>query len=157
LLDSAAWRFLSKYDVPFETLQAQDDSALNALLASQIPASVNASLDGATADIDRALTRVIEAMPALDPTLEGAARSTLVRMQHDLQTLRSKTIQAAKKRDETLRRQFTRTRALVFPGGEPQERAVGFVSFLNQYGPALVQRLDEQIPIDLGKHWLVVV
>ena len=64
------------------------------------------------------MTRVIEAMPALDPTLEGAARSTLGRMQHDLQTLRSKTIQAAKKRDETLRRQFTRTRALVFPGGD---------------------------------------
>ena len=157
LLDSAALRFLTKYDVPLEALQAQDDSVLNALLASQIPASVNASLDGAAADIDRAMTRVIEAMPALDPTLEGAARSTLGRMQHDLQTLRSKTIQAAKKRDETLRRQFTRTRALAFPGGEPQERAVGFVSFLNQYGPALVQRLDEQIPIDLGKHWLVVV
>jgi bacillithiol synthase len=157
LLDSAALRFLTRYDLPLEALQAQDDSALNALLASQIPASVNASLDGAAADIDGALTRVIEAMPALDPTLEGAARSTLGRMQHDLQTLRSKTIQAAKKRDETLRRQFTRTRALAFPGGEPQERAVGFVSFLNQYGPALVQRLDEQIPIDLGKHWLVVV
>jgi bacillithiol biosynthesis cysteine-adding enzyme BshC len=157
LLDSAALRFLTKYDVPLEALQAQDDSALNALLASQIPASVNASLDGAAADLDRALARVVEAMPALDPTLEGAARSTLGRMQHDLQTLRSKTIQAAKKRDETLRRQFTRTRALVFPGGGPQERAVGFVSFLNQYGPALVQRLDEQIPIDLGKHWLVVV
>jgi bacillithiol synthase len=157
LLDSAAWRFLTKYDVPLEALQAQDDSALNALLASQIPASVNASFEGASADIHRALTRVIEAMPALDPTLEGAARSTLGRMQHDLQTLRSKTIQAAKKRDETLRRQFTRTRALAFPGGEPQERAVGFVSFLNQYGPALVQRLDDQIPIDLGKHWLVVV
>ena len=157
LLDSAALRFLTKYDIPLEAFQAQDDSALNTLLASLIPASVNQSLDGAAADIERALTRVIEAMPALDPTLEGAARSTLGRMQHDLQTLRSKTIQAAKKRDETLRRQFTRTRALVFPGGEPQERAVGFVSFLNQYGPALVQRLDEQIPIDLGKHWLVVV
>ena len=157
LLDSAALRFLTKYDIPIEALQAQDDSALNTLLASLIPASVNQSLDDAAADIERALTRVIEAMPALDPTLEGAARSTLGRMQHDLQTLRSKTIQAAKKRDETLRRQFTRTRALVFPGGEPQERAVGFVSFLNQYGPALVQRLDEQIPIDLGKHWLVVV
>ena len=157
LLDSAALRFLTKYDVPLEALQAQDDSVLNTLLASQIPASVNASLDGAAADVERALTRVIDAMPALDPTLEGAARSTLGRMQHDLQTLRSKTIQAAKKRDETLRRQFTRTRALAFPGGEPQERAVGFVTFLNQYGPALVQRLDEQIPIDLGKHWLVVV
>jgi bacillithiol biosynthesis cysteine-adding enzyme BshC len=157
VLDSAALRFLTKYDVPLEALQAQDDAALNTLLASQIPASVNASLEGAAADIERAMNRVIDAMPALDPTLEGAARSTIGRMQHDLQTLRAKTIQAAKKRDETLRRQFTRTRALAFPGGEPQERAVGFVSFLNQYGPALVQRLDEQIPIDLGKHWLVVV
>ena len=157
LLDSAALRFLNKYDVPLEALQAQDDSALNALLASQIPASVNASLEAAASDIEQAMARVVEALPAVDPTLEGAARSTLGRMQHDLQTLRSKTIQAAKKRDETLRRQFMRTRTLVFPGGEPQERAVGFVSFLNQYGPALVQRLDDQIPIDLGKHWLVVV
>ena len=40
LLDSAALRFLTKYDVPLESLQAQDDSALNALLATQIPASV---------------------------------------------------------------------------------------------------------------------
>jgi bacillithiol biosynthesis cysteine-adding enzyme BshC len=157
LLDSAALRFLTKYDVPLEALQAQDDSALNALLAAQIPPSVNESMDAAADAIERAMTRVAGAMPALDPTLEGTARSTLGRMQHDLQTLRSKTIQAAKKRDETLRRQFTRTRSLVFPGGEPQERAVGFVSFLNQYGPALVQRLDEQLPIDLGKHWLVVV
>ena len=157
LLDSAALRFLTKYDVPLEALQAQDDSVLNALLATQIPASVNESLDAAADAIERAMTRVAAAMPALDPTLEGTARSTLGRMQHDLQTLRSKTIQGAKKRDETLRRQFTRTRSLVFPGGEPQERAVGFVSFLNQYGPALVQRLDEQLPIDLGKHWLVVV
>jgi bacillithiol biosynthesis cysteine-adding enzyme BshC len=157
LLDSAALRFLSRYNVPIESLQAQDDSVLNAVLASQIPESVNASLDSAGGAVEQSMARVIEAMPALDPTLEGAARSTLGRMQHDLQTLRSKTIQAAKKRDETLRRQFTRTRALVFPGGEPQERAVGFVSFLNQYGPVLVQRLDEQVPLDLGKHWIVVI
>ena len=157
LLDSAASRFLTKYTVPLEALQPQDESALNTMLASQIPASVNTSLDGADKVLEQAMTRVIEAMPVLDPTLEGAARSTLGRMQHDLQTLRSKTIQAAKKRDETLRRQFTRTRALVFPGGEPQERAVAFISFLNQYGPALVQRLDEQLPLALGQHWVVTI
>ena len=59
----------------------------------------------------------------------GAARSTLGRMQHDLQTLHGKMIHAAKKRDETLRRQFIRTRALAFPDGHAQERTIGFVSF----------------------------
>jgi bacillithiol biosynthesis cysteine-adding enzyme BshC len=157
LVDSAALRFLTRYDVPLETLQPQDESALNSLLASQIPASVDQSLTAADEAVEAQMARVIEAMPALDPTLEGAAKSTLGRMQHDLQTLRAKTIQAAKRRDDTLRRQCLRTRAIAFPDGQPQERAVGFISFLNQYGPALVERLDEQIPLDMGRHWIVVV
>ncbi len=96
-------------------------------------------------------------LPALDPTLEGAAKSTLGRMQHDLQTLHGKMIQAAKRRDDTLRRQYMRTRALAFPGGQPQERTIGFISFLNQYGPALVERLNEELPLEIGRHWIVVI
>ena len=103
------------------------------------------------------MARLVEAMPAIDPTLEGAAKSTRGRMQHDLQTLQGKMIQAAKRRDETLRRQFMRTRSLVFPGGQPQERTVGFVWFLNQYGPALIQRLDDAVPLDSGRHWVVSI
>jgi bacillithiol synthase len=157
LLDSAAVRFLTKYNVPFEALQPRDESALNTLLASQIPAVVDESLTEAARAIEAQMNRVIEAMPVLDPTLEGAAKSTLGRMQHDLHTLRGKAIQAAKRRDDTLRRQYIRTRALAFPHGHPQERYIGFISFLNQYGPALVERLEEQIPLDLGNHWIVVV
>ena len=157
LLDSAALRFLTKYDVPLEALQHQDESALNALLAAQIPPSIDEALTAAEGAVAEAMARVIHAMPALDATLEGTAKSTLGRMQHDLQTLRSKTIQAAKRRDDTLRRQYTRTRALAFPNGHPQEREIGFVSFLNQYGPALVERLHAQVPVDLGVHWVVVV
>ena len=78
-------------------------------------------------------------------------------MQHDLETLHTKMIQAAKRRDETLRRQFIHTRALAFPNGHPQERAIGFVWFLNQYGPALVERLDEELPLDLGRHWIITI
>ncbi|OFV92190.1 MAG: hypothetical protein A3H95_15290 [Acidobacteria bacterium RIFCSPLOWO2_02_FULL_64_15] len=66
-------------------------------------------------------------------------------------------IQAAKKRNETLKRQFVRVQALAFPGGHAQERAIGFVSFLNQYGPALVERLEDELPLDIGQHWIVTV
>ena len=103
------------------------------------------------------MARVIQALPALDPTLERAARSTLARMQHDLQTLGGKVIQAAKRRHETLRRQFMHVQALAFPAGHPQERTIGFVSFLNHYGSALVDRLDEELPLDLGRHWIVTI
>ena len=65
-------------------------------------------------------------------------------------------IQAAKKRDETLRRQFTRAQAQMFPHGHPQERTLGVVYFLNRYGPALVDRLlGRAAPLEhWGKHWI---
>jgi bacillithiol biosynthesis cysteine-adding enzyme BshC len=157
ILDSAALRFLTKYKLPLEALQARDEAALNELLKTQIPPVVDEAFVASAQAIETQMTRLIQTLPALDPTLEGAARSTLERMQRDLQTLHGKMIQAAKRRDETLRRQFIRARALAFPGGHAQERTIGFVSFLNQYGPALVDRLDEELPLDLGRHWIVTI
>ena len=157
LVDSAAVRFLSKYNLPLEALQAQDEGALNELLKTQIPPEVDEAFAAATRALDAQMTRVVDALPALDPTLAGAARTTLGRMQHDLENLHGKTIQAAKRRHDTLRRQFLRTRALAFPGGHAQERTVGFVWFLNQYGPALVERLWDALPIEMGQHWVITI
>jgi uncharacterized protein YllA (UPF0747 family) len=103
------------------------------------------------------LEAVIRAVPAIDPTLEGAARNTLGKLQHELRNLSGKIVQAAKRRDDTLRRQFQHVRGQAFPGGEPQERSVGFVNFLNKYGPAFVDRLAAELPIDAGTHWVVTV
>ncbi len=155
IADSAAVRFLTRHRVALEALQPQDEAALNDLLQAQMPPEVEAAFDAAAKGLDAGLARIVEVIPAIDPTLAGAAESTRGRMQKDLQTLHNKMIAAAKRRDETLRRQFTRAQALAFPGGEPQERAIGFVSFLDQYGPALVDRLAEELPLELGVHWIV--
>jgi bacillithiol synthase len=111
----------------------------------------------AGSQIDAAMRRVLEALPQLDPTLEGAAKTTLGKMEHELRSLHSKVIHAAKKRHETLRRQFTRAQAQAFPHGHPQERTLGVVYFLNKYGPGLVDLLCDELPIDPGKHWLITL
>lgn len=157
LADSATVRFLAKYDVPLGAMRAQDEAALNHLLESQLPPTVEQSLTAAAAAIDERMEQVAKAVPLIDPTLEGAVRSTLTRLQHDVHTLHNKVIQAAKRRDDTLRRQFQRARALTFPQGHPQEREVGFVWFLNRYGPALVDRLIDELPLAMGHHWVLTI
>lgn len=157
ILDSAAMRFLAKYHVPFDALQTQDDGPLNDLLKTQIPPEVDEALAAAGQAVDERMRKVIEALPLLDPTLEGAAKNTLGKIQKDLETLHGKTISAAKKKHETLRRQFQRTRALAFPDGQPQERTIAFIWFLNQYGQAFVERLRQELPLEMGTHWVVTI
>jgi bacillithiol biosynthesis cysteine-adding enzyme BshC len=157
LVDSSTARFLARYDFPLAELRPQDESALNRLLQSLLPPEVEESLKEAERTIRAALQRVIDAMPALDPTLAGAAKTTVGKMEHDLRSLQSKVIQAAKRRDETLRRQFTRAQSQIFPLGHPQERTLGVVFFLNRYGPALVDRLLEDLPLEMGRHWILTI
>ncbi|MEW6321413.1 MAG: bacillithiol biosynthesis cysteine-adding enzyme BshC [Acidobacteriota bacterium] len=157
VVDSASMRFLTKYELPLEALQPQDEAALNDLLESQLPPTVEQSLQAAAAALEERMAAVAEAVPQIDPTLDGAVKSTLGKLRHDLRTLHGKVIQAAKRRDETLRRQFQRTQALAFPHGHPQEREVGFVWFLNRYGPAVVERLVDELPLEMGRHWVMTI
>ena len=157
LVDSNSLRFLTRHDFPLEALRAQDESALNQLLEAQLPPGVEASLEDAGRLIRERMEALAGEVPQIDATLEGAARSTLGRMQDDLKKLHNKIIQAAKRKDETLRRQFKHAQAQAFPGGHPQEREIGFVFFLNQYGPGLVDRLSDELTLDMGIHWVVSI
>ena len=157
LIDSNAARFLHRYGLPLESLQPQDEATLNRLLESQLPESIEHALKDAEATIHASMDKLIEAMPALDPTLVGAARTTLGKMEHDLKGLHGKVIHSAKKRDETLRRQFTRAQAQIYPLGHPQERTLSIPFFLNRYGPALVDRLLDGLPLQLGYHYVLTI
>ena len=97
-------------------------------------------------------------MPALDPTLEGAARNHgSADAARPGERCTARRFRRPSGTNDTLRRQFVRTRALAFPNGHAQERTIGFVSFLNQYGPALVERLWDALPIEMGQHWVITI
>ena len=157
IVDSNAMRFLARQELPLAALRAQDEGALNQLLEAQIPPAVHVAQDDAARAVAERMEALARAVAQLDATLEGAVRSTLGRMQDDLKKLHAKIIQAVKRKDETLRRQFRHAQAQAFPGGHPQERAIGFVYFLNKYGSGLVDRLSEDLPLDQGTHWVVTI
>ena len=157
LVDAAVLKFLRRHDIAVETLQPQDESELNRLLGAQLPETVAQAMRAAAETIQDRMHSVKAAVAGVDPTLSGAADSTLGRMERDLRNLQNKVVQAAKRRDQTLRRQFARAQTQIFPQGSPQERAVGMVSFLNRHGPALIERLVTDPTLDASHHWLIVI
>jgi bacillithiol biosynthesis cysteine-adding enzyme BshC len=157
LVDSASLRFMRKHDLPLTAFQAQDERSLNDLLEAQLPPTVEGALTSAAARISDELDQLLRVVPQIDVTLEGTVRTTQGRLQHEMHTLHTKVIQAAKRKDETLRRQFQRARALTFPLGHSQEREVGLVWFFNRYGDALVPRLLERLPLGMGQHHVLTL
>lgn len=157
ILDSASLRFLSRTGLELRSLQAQDEHVLNRLLEAQLPPGLEQALHDLEHAVDERIATLLAAVPALDPTLEGAVKSTQGRIAHEVQGLHGKVIHAAKRRHDTLRRQFAHAQHLAFPTGHPQERVVCLAWYLNRFGPALVPRLYECLPLEGGKHWLLQI
>lgn len=157
LLDSGAARFLDRHHVPLESLHARDESALNRLLEGQLPPALEKTIEQTGRDLTARGETLKAEVVSVDPTLAGAVDTTVERMRETLKTLQSKIIHATKRKDDTLRRQFSRTRALAFPDGHPQERVLSYVFFVNRYGLALADRLLEALPLDTGKHYVLTL
>ena len=155
IVDSRAARFLDRYRLPLGDLQRPDESALNRLVEAMLPPDVQTSLVDAAAAMSERWTSLLTTIPAVDPTLEGAVRGSLARLQHEIDTLQWKTLRAMKRREGDMRRQFHHTQQLLFPNGAPQERVLSVVYFANQYGPALVDKLMAELPTEMGSHWLI--
>ena len=155
LIDANTTRFIDRYKIPIEELQAHDERVLNDLVANLLPASVENTFQETTDSINHSFETLTRNLSMIDSTLEGASHSTLKRIQDNLNKLRGKTTQASKRKNEVLRRQFLHAKNQVFPGGKPQERNLGFLYFLNRYGPSLIDRLDEDLTLDTGKHWIL--
>ena len=156
LVDSAAAKFLTKYDVALETLQADSESALNHLLELQLPKSVEDAFEEVSRAVETGMATLVEAVPAdrshARRAAAGRARAHAARPDAR-STIRSSTPPSG----ATTRcgASSPASRAQAFPDGHPQERAVGFVYFLNRYGPALIDRLHDEVPLDMGTHWVL--
>ncbi len=155
LIDANSTRFIDKYKIPIEQLQAHDERVLNDLIANLLPASVEKEFQETADSINNSFERLTRNLSKIDSTLAGASHATLNRMQDNLNKLRGKTTQASKRKNEVLRRQFLHAKNQAFPEGKPQERSLGFIYFLNRYGPSLIDTLDKSLALDMGKHWVL--
>lgn len=157
VVDAAVIKFVRRYALDVESLQARDEALLNRLLDAQLPDTVDQAIRDTETATRIQMQSLAEAVGAVDPTLSGAAESALGRMERDFRNLRNKVIQAVKRQDQTLRRQFARSQAQLFPNGTPQERALSGVHFLNRHGPALIEHLVKDTRLNTTHHWVISV
>ena len=152
ILDSATARFLTRHRLSLLDLHTDMDGVLRRLVEQELPPGIDDAFLAATDALAAHSSRLRQAVAQVDQTLAGAVDTTETRVREVFGTLQSKVIQAAKRKDETLRRQLSRAMSLVYPGETPQERGLSAVYFLNKYGPGLCEALLTLSPFPVGKH-----
>jgi bacillithiol synthase len=97
------------------------------------------------------------ALTAVDPTLIGALDNSRQKVLHQVETLRTKFVNAEARRDETLERQLDAVTNSLFPEKKLQERVINIASFWVRYGRGFIKRLEGELALDSREHQVIEI
>jgi bacillithiol synthase len=154
ILEPRVARTLEKYDISFmDVFRGREFLKRKAVEAVQ---------DGELFErLRRTLEQEMEslrsALNAVDPTLIGALDTSCHKMLHQVETLRTKYVNAVTKRNEMVERHLETILNSLFPEKKLQERLINITSYLVRYGDGFVSRLERELSLDSTQHQLVEI
>jgi uncharacterized protein YllA (UPF0747 family) len=109
---------------------------------------------------DRVIGELESLRPALDvvdATLAGALDNSKQKVLHQVESLRTKFVNAEARRNETLERHLDLLMTALFPDKKLQERVVNVTTFLTRYGLRFIQLLEAELDLDGREHQVVAI
>jgi bacillithiol biosynthesis cysteine-adding enzyme BshC len=152
LLDARDHRLLEEYRLPPVELLRHGNDLGEELSQRVLPADVSHRLGTAEREVKRSLAALRESIARLDSTLGDSAKHAESKMRYQLAKLRGRVARAQLRRSQELARHADILRSSVLPHGKLQEREIGGLSFIAQFGPDLLKRLYDALQAECFGH-----
>jgi bacillithiol synthase len=152
VLEPRVERVLKKYDLQFQdTFRGRDFVRRKAVANVQGVEIFDLVRDRLMTELES----LREPLNAVDPTLSGALDNSRQKVLHQVETLRTKFVNAEARRNDTLERHLDSVVNSLFPEKKLQERVINITSFLVRYGLGFIRRLEEELDVDSREHQVI--
>ncbi|MDQ7064650.1 MAG: bacillithiol biosynthesis cysteine-adding enzyme BshC [candidate division KSB1 bacterium] len=155
LIEPGIDRLLDKYHLHVRDLWGNIEPLITQYTRHHLPESLLNTLAQYRREWPEKLQELKSAIRQVDPTLEKMTESTAGRVAHALDQLEKKVVQAGRRKNETVRKQFYKMANSLYPGGSLQERVHNFTPYLFKYGRFFIERVYEVMDIADFHHQLM--
>ena len=152
VLEPRIERVLKKYDLEFQDMFRGRDFVRRKAVANVQGVEI---FDLVRDRLMTELELLREPLNTVDPTLSGALDNSRQKVLHQVETLRTKFVNAEARRNDTLERHLDSVLNSLFPEKKLQERVINITSFLVRYGLGFISRLEGELDVDSREHQVI--
>lgn len=152
LVEPSVRRLLGRQKIGPDDLAPGVDGILNAVIRRENRLADPSRWERLRESTRRPLERFGSALSPSEAEIARIIERTSGKVDFLVRDLEKRTVGALRRRSDTLREQLTRARSRLFPGGLLQERILSPFYFMNKYGPALFEGLEDDLPTDYTRH-----
>src|SRR3989304_2045490 len=146
---------LEKYSLSFEDVFVNSEELKTRVINSFSKNSVDDVFAESNNEIELVIDRLKEKLFEFDKTIADGTGKYRQKILGYLDELKSKAIDAQKKKHEITLRQIDKLTNSLFPNNALQERELNFVYFYNKYGNGFMERLFNELKINIFDHQVI--
>jgi bacillithiol biosynthesis cysteine-adding enzyme BshC len=155
LIEPKIIRQIEKHKPDVENIPQNKQQFLDNYFKTQTTLKGDNPFDHTRSSITQISDQIIAYLKGLDPTLVDAGRKTFERIQTQIDTIEQKSLRVREQKDNTLLSHLEQIHQAIFPSGQPQERFISIIYFLNKFGPALFRQMYQGLDIEKFDHQLL--
>lgn len=158
LIERRQSEFIDKHDFSLPSMLSIDgrEAYLTKLLDDRFLSDTAFSLEEQTGEVLSSLDR-IRSLIGNDERLARTFEQTRKKIDYELKSFRNKVFKAHRKTHEDFSSRFRKVADAVFPEQMLQERHSGIMYFINRYGPDVIDKVYNDLNIDVDEHQTIVV
>lgn len=155
LLEGKIEKVLDNYNLSVPDFWGDVEQLINQIAKTQLPETVEKRIENASLCVKKNLQALEQVVQEFEPTLNDAVKGVRNKIDHQIDGLEKKILQAYKKRNDIIRQQLYKAGNNLYPNNSLQERELNVLPYLFKYGFPLLDRLYEVMDISNFDHQII--
>ncbi|MBK8314262.1 MAG: bacillithiol biosynthesis cysteine-adding enzyme BshC [Acidobacteria bacterium] len=155
LMEKRMAKSLNKFNLQLKDLFGGQEEVAKIVVERGLDQNIANQFDETERIFDEQIEKLKLSLTSVDPTLAEALKGGREKILYQLHNLRTRFINNRSKRDETTGQQLDKLVSALYPNKNLQEREINMLYFLSRYGYELIDRIYDEIDLNLHDHKLI--
>lgn len=155
ILESNLIKVFEKYNLKLLDIFSEEEILNEKIVNLLSDIKIEPAFDESRKKMNELFDELEKQIAEIDPTLTDAVKKSKDRSINNLDQLFDKAKKARERQHETALRQIEKTRTLLFPNGNLQERELNFIYFAHKYGLDIIKWIFDQVLINKFEHQVI--
>lgn len=155
LLEKGLRNALDKFNLQIIEIFSDSEEVKRKIINSMDETPLEDFFLSAVKETELVFDNLKERLFSIDKTTSDSVQRYREKSLNNIEELKSKSMQAQKKKHEVSLRQIDKLISILFPHENLQERELNFIYFANKYGPDFFRKIFDELQINKFEHQII--
>ncbi|MBI5730559.1 MAG: bacillithiol biosynthesis cysteine-adding enzyme BshC [Ignavibacteriales bacterium] len=155
IVEKGVQTILEKNNLTYTDIFSDEEELIQKIVTASSEINLESLFLNSQEEINSSINHIADKLISIDKTLGDLTSKSKQRIEETINFLKTKAVEAEKKKYESTIRQISKVRNVLYPNNNLQERELNWIYFANKYGMDIFRWIYNELAINKFEHQIL--